>query len=59
LDLLPIFSLPAAEYLVIKMRHYHHFEKNPLVVENAHIAQPPVQASTFNSIPRRSRRRSC
>jgi L-alanine-DL-glutamate epimerase-like enolase superfamily enzyme len=28
------------EYLVIKMRHYHHFEKNPPVVENAHIAQP-------------------
>jgi hypothetical protein len=22
------------------MRHYHHFEKNPPVVEQAHIAQP-------------------
>jgi len=33
-------TFPLGEYLVIKMRHYHHFEKNPLVVENAHIAQP-------------------
>ncbi len=33
-------TFPMGEYLVTKMRHYHHFEKNPLVVENAHIAQP-------------------
>ena len=33
-------TFPLGEYLVVKMRHYHHFEKNPLVVENAHIAQP-------------------
>ena len=33
-------TFPLGEYLVIKMRHYHHFEKNPLAVENAHIAQP-------------------
>ena len=33
-------TFPLGEYLVIKMRHYHHFEKNPLVVEQAHIAQP-------------------
>jgi len=25
---------------VTKMRHYHHFEKNPPVLEKAHIAQP-------------------
>lgn len=33
-------TFPLGEYLVIKMRHYYHFEKNPLVVERAHIAQP-------------------
>ncbi len=33
-------TFPMGEYLVTKMRHYHHFEKNPLVVENAHIALP-------------------
>lgn len=33
-------TFPLGEYLVIKMRHYAHFEKNPLVVEQAHIAQP-------------------
>ncbi len=33
-------TFPLGEYLVTKMRHYHHFEKNPLVVEQAHIAQP-------------------
>jgi L-alanine-DL-glutamate epimerase-like enolase superfamily enzyme len=31
---------PLAEYLVIKMRSYYHFEKNPLVLKNAHIALP-------------------
>jgi L-rhamnonate dehydratase len=31
---------PLAEYLVIKMRSYYHFEKNPLVLTNAHIALP-------------------
>ena len=31
---------PLAEYLVIKMRSYHHFEKDPLVLKNAHIALP-------------------
>ena len=31
---------PLAEYLVIKMRLYYHFEKNPLVVKNAHIDLP-------------------
>jgi L-alanine-DL-glutamate epimerase-like enolase superfamily enzyme len=31
---------PLAEYLAIKMRSYHHFEKDPLVVKNAHIALP-------------------
>ena len=33
-------TFPMGEYLVTKMRHYHHFEKNPPVVEKAHIAQP-------------------
>ncbi|HEY1985341.1 MAG TPA: enolase C-terminal domain-like protein [Terracidiphilus sp.] len=33
-------TFPLGEYLVIKMQHYHHFEKNPPVVEAAHIAQP-------------------
>jgi L-rhamnonate dehydratase len=31
---------PLAEYLVIKMRSYYHFEKNPLALKNAHIALP-------------------
>ena len=33
-------TFPMGEYLVTKMRHYHHFEKNPLVVERAHVALP-------------------
>lgn len=33
-------TFPMGEYLVLKMEHYHHFEKNPPVVENAHIALP-------------------
>jgi L-rhamnonate dehydratase len=33
-------TFPMGEYLVTKMRHYYHFEKNPMVVEQAHIAQP-------------------
>lgn len=33
-------TFPMGEYLVTKMRHYHHFEKNPPAVEKAHIAQP-------------------
>ena len=33
-------TFPLGEYLVIKMRHYHHFEKNPPVVERAHMALP-------------------
>ncbi len=33
-------TFPMGEYLVIKMQHYYHFEKNPPVVERAHIAQP-------------------
>jgi L-alanine-DL-glutamate epimerase-like enolase superfamily enzyme len=31
---------PLAEYLVIKMRSYYHFEKNPLILKNAHIGLP-------------------
>jgi L-rhamnonate dehydratase len=33
-------TFPLGEYLVTKMRHYQHFEKNPMTVEQAHIAQP-------------------
>ena len=28
------------EYLILKMKHYYHFESNPLVVDRAHIALP-------------------
>jgi L-alanine-DL-glutamate epimerase-like enolase superfamily enzyme len=31
---------PLAEYLVIKMRSYYHFEKNPLLLNKAHIELP-------------------
>ena len=33
-------TFPMGEYLVTKMRHYQHFEKDPLTVEQAHIARP-------------------
>jgi L-rhamnonate dehydratase len=33
-------TFPLGEYLVIKMRNYMHFEKNPVLVERAHIARP-------------------
>jgi L-alanine-DL-glutamate epimerase-like enolase superfamily enzyme len=33
-------TFPLGEYLVVKMMHYHHFEKNPPMVEHAHIALP-------------------
>jgi len=33
-------TFPMGEYLVTKMRNYMHFEKNPLVLEQAHIARP-------------------
>jgi L-rhamnonate dehydratase len=33
-------TFPMGEYLVVKMMHYHHFEKNPPVVDHAHIALP-------------------
>ena len=31
---------PLAEYLILKMQSYYHFEKNPLVLERAHFALP-------------------
>lgn len=34
---------PLAEYLVIKMRSYYHFEKNPLLIKNARIELPDVE----------------
>jgi L-rhamnonate dehydratase len=33
-------TFPLGEYLINKMRHYYHFERNPLVPERAHIALP-------------------
>jgi L-rhamnonate dehydratase len=33
-------TFPLGEYLVLKMKHYHHFEKNAPVVELAHMALP-------------------
>jgi L-alanine-DL-glutamate epimerase-like enolase superfamily enzyme len=33
-------TFPLGEYLVNKMRHYYHFESNPLVPVKAHIALP-------------------
>ena len=33
-------TFPLGEYLVTKMRHYYHFEKNPPALEQAHIARP-------------------
>jgi L-rhamnonate dehydratase len=33
-------TFPLGEYLILKMRHYYHFETNPLVPEKAHIALP-------------------
>jgi L-alanine-DL-glutamate epimerase-like enolase superfamily enzyme len=33
-------TFPLGEYLVNKMKHYYHFESNPLVLEKAHIALP-------------------
>jgi len=33
-------TFPMGEYLVIKMRHYHHFEKTPPIVEGAHMSLP-------------------
>jgi L-rhamnonate dehydratase len=31
---------PLAEYLILKMKSYYHFEKNPPVLQNAHFALP-------------------
>lgn len=31
---------PLAEYLILKMRSYYHFEKNPPVIQNARFALP-------------------
>lgn len=33
-------TFPLGEYLMLKMQHFYHFEKNPPVVEQAHIARP-------------------
>jgi L-rhamnonate dehydratase len=33
-------TCPLAEYLVLKMSSYYHFEKNPPRVEHAHLALP-------------------
>jgi L-rhamnonate dehydratase len=33
-------TFPLGEYLILKMKHYYHFESNPLVPERAHVALP-------------------
>jgi L-rhamnonate dehydratase len=33
-------TFPLGEYLILKMRHYYHFEAHPLVLEKAHITLP-------------------
>lgn len=33
-------TFPLGEYLINKMRHYYHFEKNPPVPERAHLTLP-------------------
>ena len=33
-------TFPLGEYLILKMRHYYHFESNPMVPVMAHIALP-------------------
>jgi L-alanine-DL-glutamate epimerase-like enolase superfamily enzyme len=33
-------TFPLGEYLINKMRHYYHFEKDPPVVERAHLKLP-------------------
>jgi L-alanine-DL-glutamate epimerase-like enolase superfamily enzyme len=33
-------TFPLGEYLVNKMAHFYHFEKNPLFPHNARIALP-------------------
>ena len=33
-------TFPLGEYLINKMKHYYHFESNPLVPDKAHIALP-------------------
>jgi len=33
-------TFPLGEYLILKMRHYYHFESDPLVPDKAHIALP-------------------
>jgi len=33
-------TFPLGEYLILKMQHYYHFESNPLILNNAHIALP-------------------
>ena len=33
-------TFPLGEYLINKMRHYYHFEKNPLAPVRAHLVLP-------------------
>jgi L-rhamnonate dehydratase len=33
-------TFPLGEYLILKMKHYYHFQSNPLVPENGQIALP-------------------
>ena len=36
----PPMTFPLGEYLINKMRHYYHFESDPLLPDKAHIALP-------------------
>lgn len=33
-------AFPLGEYLIVKMRHFYHFEKNPIFPQRAHLALP-------------------
>ena len=50
-------TFPLGEYLVIKMRHYYHFESNPLVPTRPTSPCPPARVSTCSSIPLKSSRK--
>ena len=52
---------PLAEYLILKMKSYYHFEKNPPVVQNAHFSRCRTRPATELSwtIRRLKRANSC
>src|ERR1700737_804824 len=44
-------TFPLAEFLVIKMRSYYHFEKHPPMPVRAQLFLPTGRVSISNSIP--------